>query len=877
MSKQVPTSNKPLGEPAKKSLIPEKYQSALYMLLIVASVFIFFWGAISGGGFNSSDNIASNSFTNYLDDAKSTGEFPQWIPYIFGGMPSYASLLTTGVRSWDFVAQVFFGATRFIGSVFASDVARVICFYAIYGIGMFLLMRSKKHERLVSFITAFAAIFSTYVISWVMIGHNTKPIVLALFPYIFLLLERLRLKFSLLYSVLLVFAVHLMYEGNHVQMMFYFACAIGIYFVFELVNRLIRKDQPLKVLRSAGLLIVAAGIAFLMSSDRYLPTLEYTSSSTRGTAPITQVEKQHVDAPARDYTYSTQWSYNPGETFSFLVPGFFGTKPIEVNGNEQSIYFGAKESEDSPPYMGIGILGLALIGIILYRKDVFIQALFGISIFSLIISFGKNAPSGSVWYIILIMFAAMGLIAYYFSKGKVAKSGLGIAAVIFLIYLTNIVGVHSFDMFKLYDVMFWNLPMFYTFRAPSMALAMINFAVPILAGFGLTGIIKMRQEMTKNEKLLILTTLCASVGFLLAGFIYSAGFQDVFTGFVSTKLAPMLRGQSLPTEIADGLWTAAINDWYFSAFVLIAFAVGTYLFVNKKLPKGIYLTALVFLFAFDLWRVDYRPMDVSEEKLATQIFEPYQQFYGQLQADNSLFRVADFAAPHNNAPAYFRLQSVGGYHPAKLRVYQDLMDVANMSGYEGSTHDLINPFLWNMMNVKYIIQKDQKTNAPQIYPNPEVLPRAFFVNNYAVAKPMDILLHLKKGDFNPKDTLFLEQSLAQTIAPADSTAKADVTEFKNEYIKINAQASGNNLLFISEIYYKPSWKAFIDGKETPILKANYAFRAIVVPQGNHTVEMRFKSEKFETGKTLSLAMNILTILAGGLGIFLTYRKRKEQV
>jgi uncharacterized membrane protein YfhO len=149
------------------------------------------------------------------------------------------------------------------------------------------------------------------------------------------------------------------------------------------------------------------------------------------------------------------------------------------------------------------------------------------------------------------------------------------------------------------------------------------------------------------------------------------------------------------------------------------------------------------------------------------------------------------------------------------------------------------------------------------------------VKQAVIAKQMEILNHLKVGDFNPLDTVFVEKALASQIEPADSTAKAEVTDFKNESIKITANASGNNFLFISEIYYPAGWKAYVDGKETEIIKSNFAFRGLVLSKGQHTVEMKFTSKGFETGKTLSIAVNILSFLALGFGIFL-YQKKKKQ-
>lgn len=862
---------------AKGGLSP-KVQTLLWLAGLVLSLFIFFAGAIGKGGFTgASDNVASWSMVTYLNDAKAEGDFPLWIPYVFGGMPSYASLFTTGVRWWDFSTQAFLYTTRFFGWLFSSDLARVIIFYAFYAIGMFLLMRHKKHSRAVAFITAFAAVFSTYVITWVMIGHNTKPIVLAMFPYVFLFLEKLRDKFSLVTSVLLALALHFMLEGTHVQMTLYAAIAVGIYFLFQLINHLNSKRDLFKVLVSASILLIVVGYAFMMSSDRYLSTLEYTPHSVRGTAPLKQHIEKHVDKPSRDYRYSTMWSYEPSETFSMLVPGFFGNKPIEFQGEEQMFYFGAKESEDSPPYMGIGILMLAILGFGFYRKDPFVQSLFAMSIVSLTMSFGKFSPGGSAWYIVLGMFAGMIYILYQFRKGCMNRVLFGFLTAIFLVYVTNLIGLHSFDMFKLYDMMFWNLPMFYTFRAPSMALAILHFAVPILAGYGITGIITRSNEASKTQNILAYVTLGGAVLFLIMGVVYSSAFQTTYNTYILQKFAPMLQGQQLPAEISEGLWDAMISDWYMSAFFLIVVAASIYLLIKKKITQTVFLVTLILVTVVDLWRVDARAMNPSEDVDEETLFAPYKEFYETIRNnDKSLYRISDLTVQNENMLSYFRLQSVGGYHAAKLRVYQDVLDLANMDNFAGSTSKLVNPFLWNLMNVKYVIVPGQD-DRPIIQPNPTALPRAFFVSNAVVEEPLNILAHLKTGDFNPTDTVFIEKALAQQVQAIDSgaVAKAEVKEFKNQYIRIETQNPGNNFLFISEVYYEPSWKAYIDGKEVPIHKANYAFRGIVVPAGKHTVEMRFQSENFETGRLLSLSGNIICVLLLAGGLFVERRKNTD--
>ena len=289
---------------------------------------------------------------------------------------------------WDIIPEIIFGITGFAGMIFSSEVARVICYYAIFAIGMYILMRFQKHARFVAFFTAFAATFSTAVIVWVMIGHNTKPMVFAMFPYIFLFLEKLRERFSLIYAVLLIFAVHFVLTAGHLQMMFYGICAFGLYLIFELISRLIGKKEPLTVLRPAGLLILAGAIAFIMSADRYLSTMEYTPYSTRGSGPIVKTEQsQHDASGGNPYDYATMWSFSPQEIITFFVPNYFGFGKLKyegpATGNREvklPTYWGQKPFEDVAAYMGIFVLGLALLGCILYRRIVFVQFLIVLSL-----------------------------------------------------------------------------------------------------------------------------------------------------------------------------------------------------------------------------------------------------------------------------------------------------------------------------------------------------------------------------------------------------------------------------------------------------------------------------------------------------------------
>ena len=886
---------------ARTSFIPEQYHSALYCIGLAVAVLVFLRATLFGGGvFVSSDNIASGSFVPFLEAAKKNGEFPLWLPHIFSGLPSYAALLTTGDRWWDFIMVLFYGITNGFGALFQSDAARVGSYYILYGIGLFLLMRMKQHDRFTAFFTAFAGMFSTFVIVWVMIGHNTKPMALMTFPYILMCLEKLRERFSLLYAAILFAVVHILVESTHVQMSFYAACCFGLYFVFEFVSRLIKKEAVTGVARAAGILAVAGGLAFAMAADRYLSVLEYTPYSTRGTAPIEKAVGQKQDAAGGfDYDYATNWSFSPEEMMTFFVPNYFGFGKLKIGEDVQSTYWGQMPFTDAANYMGIGVLLLALYGAWKFRRDTFVQFLVAMAVFALILSFGKNMP-------------------------------------------------------LLYNLFFNVVPGFNKFRAPSMALALTQFAVPILAGFGITALVALRRgivfetehhdetthseeqhdskeahkhshsahshgahdhrtrskakqqdspELVAAQRNWLLYGIGGTALFLIAGVLFGVVGKESYRTSVATATkaqyvpaiqqyqgteqfaAVQQRVEQIAQERAGQVYDLMINDWYITAFIALAFAVLVWLFVRKTISETVLFAAFALLLVIDLWRVDTRPMEVSKQDYKETVFRKTDAI-SFIQNDKSLYRVADFAG-QANVMAYFGLQHVHGYHSAKMRIYQDLLDVAGNGG--GSV--ITNPFLWNMMNVKYILsdrpisegmQPAFKSQESQtlVYENPSVMPRAFLVNRVQTAQQMEILNHLKNGDFSMLDMAFVEKPLPTSIAldtiagePIDHINRVKSLEYKNELVKFEVDATGNNFLFMSEVYYPAGWKATIDGKETEIIKTNYAFRGVVVPKGKHIVEMRFTSDKFALGKNLSLAGNVIVLALLGVGVWRFRRNR----
>lgn len=813
--------------------IPEKYRDGAYIIALIVAVILFLSPALfTGGNFNASDNIASASFETFLNKAKDQGEFPQWLPYIFSGLPSYAALLTTGERSWDFLATIYFGTAKLFAGIFNNDAARIAFHYMMYAIGMYLLMRTKGKERFISFAVGFAAVFSTFIITWIMIGHNTKPIALAMFPFILLFLERLRSGWSLFHASALIIAVHVLVESTHVQMAYYGVITFALYLIATGISSIIKKESLLGVARSSMALIVAGILAFGMSADRYLSVLEYKPYSTRGSAPIEQAQgKQQDNTGGFDYEYATNWSFSPEETLTFLIPNYFGFGKMEfkpkgsTDGQMIQPYWGQMPFTDAANYMGIGVLALALIGIIAYRKDIFIHYLIVLALLSLFLSFGKNFP-------------------------------------------------------LVFDVFYYNLPGFNNFRAPMMALCVMQFAIPILFGYGLTAINEWRNSGWETSK----KTMLGMTGVM--GLLLVSGFLVSESGYIADVQA----AGKVPEQLFTFLYEQMKADWLITSFIGLAVMILSILYIRGTLSKGLFYTAIAAYLFIDLWRVAYRPMEVEKgDIIKSEFAQP--EFISFMKNDKSVYRIADLvymSMGKTNIPAYFELQNVHGYHSAKMRVYQDLLDVAG----GGGGNYITNIFLLNLLNVKYMsapqqlfqgiqpvfqgtMQTEQGAMPTLVYENPTVLPRAFFVDSVKKEAPLSILHHLRDGDFNPRSLAYIEEDLPKAIEPAGPNAKAILTGFENHKVTIKTDNPGHNFLHVSEVFLPIGWKCTIDGKEAKIHKTNYALRGVIVPPGKHTVEFIYHSDIFDTGKTISLSVNIATTLSLLLAFFLQKRKKGE--
>lgn len=826
--------------------IPERYRDLAFCGLILLSVVIFFADALfTGKNFLSDgDNVAFLSFIPYLEQAKESGDFPLWMPYIFSGMPSLASFLAAGERSWDILGRALFALPQMFGALFNNDTARLAMWYTIYGWGVYALMRVKKQERLIATFSAIAAIFSTFVIIWIMIGHSTKPVSIACFPWILLALERIRERFTFLNLFLLILPFVALVSATHPQMMFYIGCGTALYLLVELISRLISKEGAAAVLRAAGCVIVAGLIGLATHADMLMAAREYTPHSTRGSAPLLQSQSNKQDeSGGNDYEYATNWSFSPGEVMTFFVPNYYGfgntkVKPVgSARAERQNLYWGQMPFTDAANYMGIGVLLLACMGAWAYRRDPFVQFLIALGLFSLFLSFGKNLSI-------------------------------------------------------LYDV-FYNLaPAFNKFRAPSMALVLLQFAVPVLAGYGLAAVKSWHAVATPRTKRNGLITLGVTGAFLLIGIVYTNASAEDYKADVASSFVEKGRVASvdrIPDTYTSLVQAEMQSDWIATGFIAVLFGLIIFLVARRTIRPDVAITIMLLLMVVDLWRVGKRGYEPKKGSYEQNVFKRT-DVVDYVKQDNGVFRVADLTGNPANWWAYFFVENVHGYSSAKLRVYQDMLDIAALGPLakdedpqkRAGNSNIGNQLVWNMLGVKYIITDRAAQAQPTfssssgafVYKNTTALPRAWFVDSVRVEpNGRTILENMRDQTFDPSVTAFVEKPISGTFA-ADSAASATVVGKSNQLLALKTTSTQSGFMVVGEVFY-PEWHAYIDGKEVEIHKTNYLLRGVVVPAGTHTVEFRFASPAFENGRTISIAANGLALLIGALGLFFFWKGRKQ--
>jgi hypothetical protein len=777
-------------------------QDLLCVLFLFAVVLVLFRGIIFDRmAFSVESDTASWYSQKHAGDTihATEGVDVLWMPYFFGGMPTFGNLIYMP-HNVSYLQQVV--QTLLDLLLLNGPWTWLVVYYLLNGIFMFLLMRVWKLPRVAALLAALTVMLSPYAIGLAAEGHGSKLMALSYIPLVFLLTHLLFQRRDLLSFGLLSAAIGTMMLTNHVQIVYYGFIVIGLYLLYRVI--LDFRTQTLvagsNILLFAGALI----LGFCISSYVYLSVYEFSQFSIRGggTAGSTG---------GLAYDYATNWSWNPWEIFTLLVPGFFGF--------QSPYYWGTMPFTNSTVYIGIIPLFLAVLGLI-YRRTrdtAFVAILMGIVF---LMSFGKH-----------------------------------------------------FSIF--YNLLFSYLPFFDKFRAPAMILHLLPFTVGFLSAYGYAALIDAPDSLKDVDTTKLRRTLLyiggGLVALLILGFVLKSSLYESLSSFMFEK-----EGQAEQIQAQYGQRAAQVTaqlkqlrfDILWKDFVKFVLIAGSVLgiavaYLSRKISSTMLAGTLIAVLIIDLVILDVKFITPKPAATLEQNFRP-DATITYLKQQPGLFRVFPMGDLFmDNTFAYHGLQSIGGYSPAKLKIYQTMLDSCM---YRAQTPGFpLNMAVVNMLNVRYLVAQGRlpedrfqlvnvdQTKRTMTYANSGALPRAFFVSQTVVA-PTDheVFTTLNSPEFNPATTAVLYAPLAETIAVAD-TPRAEVTEYASRRVTVKTVSSGTGLMVLGEIYYPAGWKAAIDGKETEILRANYILRAVVVPGGTHELVFTFDPPLYRLGWTLTNA------------------------
>lgn len=827
-----------------------KVHIGIIALFLVVSV-LYCYPVLSGKVMNQNDELTAKALNREaVEYNKKTGEFIGWSQTMFSGMPT--SVGHNGLGNYS-VNLVYFLAETFDG--FSFDVI----FWCL--VGIYILFCALGISPWLGALGSFIFAFSTYNILSLEAGHVQKTFNIALVP---VLLAGIYLIFQKRYVwgfVLTAIGVNYQIGMGHYQITYYAAVAAFIMCIYYGIRWVIQKQyNPLG--KAVVLLLLAAVLGTLPNLS--LLNVYYASfETTRGGASELTAKADPNAADTNqgdglDFDYATQWSHGLGETFTFLVPNAYGGadnliverntgKPRKDNATFQAFqqymaqvppkdqgqvqdnllqaaksYWGDQPFVGGPYYYGVIVLFLVIIGLVLSNRN-------------------------EKWWILAIT-----LLFLFLSWGR-----------------------HS----VIYELFFNWAPVFNKFRTPSIAQSVMQVGFAVLAIYGLIAIAK-NENPEKTKKTLLYTGGAFGLVLLIMAFTPTMLFD--FTSF-SEENNSGIPDSFLAAMIEDRADLMKKDAWRSIIFVGLAFALAWF-YIKGAFKANALLICTGVLIVLDLLLIDTRYLNKnnfvtrSNFKLRETPADRDVKILAQQDGANH-YRVFNLTInPTQDAQTSQFHKSLGGYHGAKLRKYQELLE--NQISY-------MNPSVLSMLNTHYLIV--QTANGPMAQRSIKIpMGNAWFVNQMKVVENGDQEMAALNVDstnvFEPKQTLVVQdtnlpQSIPANFQPTpDPSATISLTSYAPHKMQYKYTAATDQLAVFSEIYYKQrdgdGWDAFIDGQPAEYFRANWILRAMKVPAGTHTIEFKYNADKAALRGNLSFAFMILLVI---LSVLMIYLKKKGKL
>ncbi len=747
-------------------------------------------------------------------------EEPYWTNRAFGGMPTYQ--LSTYYPN-DYIKKLD-GLLRFL--------PRPADYLFLYFLGFFLLLSVLKVDWKLAAIGALGFGFSTYLIIILGVGHNAKAHAIAYMPFV---LAGLLLVFQKKYLqgfVLTALAMALEINASHPQMTYYLLFAVLIFGIVQLIEAIKQKEIPV-LLKQVGILLVAVVLAVGVNATSLLATKEYADHSTRSKSELTinpdGSPKEMSSGLSKEYI--TQYSFGLLETFDLFIPRFMGGSNSEKldkesytyrflkdkAGRKQALgfaenapmYWGNQPIVAAPPYIGAVFIFLFVIGLLLVKGPLK-KWLLAATIFSIVLSWGKN-----------------------------------------------------FDLLTNFFIDY--VPLYNKFRAVSSIQVIAEIAVPLLAILGLNHFLN--SKVDKIEKLKAFKWAGISVVGLALFFTAAGANLFAFESFRDGNYENMLAG--LSDVLIEDRRTIFFQDSLRSLVYVVITACLLWLFLTEKIKKNIVVVGILILVLLDLVIVDKRYVNNDDFISKSRLEKPFElsPMQAEILKDKGHYRVLNFMVdPLNDGSTSFYHNSIGGYHAAKPRRFQELYEFQIARN---------NMEVLNMLNTKYFIFPGEN-NVENVQLNEDANGNAWFVHEIEFVDTANE--EIKALDsLNTKEKVVLTRNYEPDVKDLnikkDSTASIVLSSYKANEMVYKTASQSDQLAVFSEMYYKDGWNAYIDGKMIPYMRANYVLRAAVIPAGNHELVFKFEPQVIQTGRNISLISYGLLLLIP-LGWYFKERKTK---
>lgn len=824
-----------------KKLIPD----AIAILLFVVISFAYFFPAVTEGRILAQHDAVAGigSGQESKEYMEKTGERTRWTNAIFGGMPTYQ--MAPSYRSTDTLS--------FLQNIYHLFLPTYVWYVFSMLLGFYILLRAFDFKVWMSALGAILWAFSSYFFIIIAAGHIWKLVTLAYIPpTIAGLVLTYRGKY-LIGGLVTALFVALQIASNHPQMSYYFLFVMA--FMALAYGAMAYKENKLpSFFKATGVLVVAGLLGVCINLSNLYHTYQYSKESMRGKSELVKPNSSNQTDSGLERDYITQWSYGIGETFSLLVPNVKGGASVPLSENAKAMqkanpmyqglysqigqYWGEQPGTSGPVYVGAFVLFLFFLGCFVVKGPMK-WALVGGTLFSIVLSWGKNFMGPTDFFIDFV-------------------------------------------------------PMYNKFRAVSSILVVAEFTIPLLAVMALKEVME-RPAILKDQAKAFYISLGLTAGL---SFLFAVAPHVFFPSYFSSMELSALQ-QAIPQdqltpillnleEMRTAIFT---SDAWRSCFIILLGAGVLFVYSTGRLNSTVTLVLLAALCLVDMWDVNKRYLYDGQFVARGSEMKPYlkpTETDRKILEDKTLdYRVLNLAVNtfNENNTAYWH-KSIGGYHAAKLRRYQEMIEMHIQHEMEDIFKKLpeaggdmkqvdANAFpVLNMLNTRYFILPLQRGQTVPVF-NPHALGNAWFVDNVKLVDNANEEM-AALNQVNPAHTAVVDKRFADVVkqegSASDQTRSIVLTEYQPNALKYEVNSAEGGTVVFSEIYY-PGWLSFIDGKEVEHGRADYILRVLNVPAGKHVIEFKFDPKSLHVTETIAYVALAL-LAAGVVAAGILFRRKK---